>query len=63
MSAYPFISAPLETAAKAAGIGPKALRAACESGDLPCYWTGNKRLIRAADLDDWLQTLPTERPA
>lgn len=61
---YSFISASLEDAAAASGIGVKQLRNACEVGDLPCYWAGeqaSKRLIRAEDLDDFVKTLPTER--
>jgi excisionase family DNA binding protein len=59
----PFISGTLERAAKETGIGVKTLRDACESGDIPCYWAGNKRILRAADLDEWVQTLSTERPS
>lgn len=58
---FPFISATLTTAAKSSAIGEKVLREACDSGELPCHWVGNKRIIRAADLDEWVTTLPTER--
>jgi hypothetical protein len=63
VSAYSFISGTLEAASRATGIGVKQIRAACEAGDLPCYWAGAKRIIRAADLDEWVQSLSTERPA
>jgi hypothetical protein len=59
---YPFISASLEASAKGTGVGVKQIREASDSGDLPVYWAGNKRIYRAADLDEWIQTLPTERP-
>lgn len=59
----PFISGTLERAAKETGIGVKTIREACENGDLPCQWSGAKRIIRAIDLDEWVQTLPTERPS
>jgi hypothetical protein len=59
----PFISATLEAAAKATGIGVKQIRDASEAGDLPCRWAGNKRIYRAIELDEWVQTLPTERPS
>jgi hypothetical protein len=63
----PYISGTLERAAKETGIGVKLIRDACEKGDIPSYWPGvdgepgHKRIIRAADLDEWVQTLSTER--
>lgn len=59
----PYISGTLERAAKETGVGVKQIREACEKGDLPCVWAGTKRIIRAADLDEWIQTLSVERPA
>lgn len=62
MIAYDFISGSLEVAAKKTGVGVKQIREASDAGDLPVGWAGNKRIYRAADLDEWVQTLPTERP-
>jgi len=37
------------------------IRDAIKLGDLVAHWVGNKQIIRAEDLDEWIQTLPTER--
>lgn len=63
---YPFISGTLEVVARATSIGVKQIREACETGDLVSYWAGDaasKRIIRAADIDEWIQSLPTKRGA
>lgn len=57
------ISYTVPNAAKATGIGQKRIIKACEDNDLPCHWNGSNRVIRAADLDDWIASLPTERRA
>lgn len=51
----------LGEAAVATSISEDKIRAACERLDLASYFVGVKRIIRAADLDEWIQTLPTER--
>jgi excisionase family DNA binding protein len=56
------ISYTVPNAAKATGIGRGRIIRACDEGDLPCHWNGTNRIIRAADLDEWIQSLPTERP-
>lgn len=57
------ISYTVPNAAKATGIGQKRIITACDDGDLACHWNGPNRVIRAADLDEWIQSLPTERRA
>ena len=64
--AYPFISAPLEVAAAHSGVSVTTLRQAIADGDLIARYIGSKAtkpVVRAVDLDEWLQTLPTERRA
>lgn len=57
------ISYNLEGAAAATQIGVTRLKEATEAGDLICHWNGNKRVYRAADLDEWIKNhLPTEKP-
>ncbi|MBM0128044.1 hypothetical protein [Pimelobacter simplex] len=58
----PAISYALDGASKATGIGSTNIKIAADRGDLICHWVGNKRIFRAADLDAWVQSLPTERP-
>lgn len=48
-------------AVRASGISERSIRAAIKSEDLTTHWLGSKPLIRAADLDEWVQSLPTER--
>lgn len=45
----------------ATGIGETTIKAAIASGDLIAHYVGVKTVIRAADLDEWIQSLPTER--
>ena len=45
----------------ASGIGESTIKAALKSGDLIGHYVGVKLVIRAADLDEWIQSLPTER--
>lgn len=56
------VSFTLAGAASASGIGETNLRAAADRGDLICHWVNSKRVIRAIDLDEYIQSLPTERP-
>lgn len=50
-------------AVAASGIGESTIKAAIRDNDLIAHYVGNKLVIRAADLDDWIQSLPTERRA
>jgi hypothetical protein len=45
----------------ATGIGETSIKAAITNGDLIAHYVGVKLVIRAADLDEWIQSLPTER--
>lgn len=47
----------------ATGIGETTIKAAIRDNELIAHYVGNKLVIRAADLDDWIQSLPTERRA
>lgn len=55
------ISYTLLEASEATSVGKDRIREACESNDLPSYWAGAKRVILATDLQDWIESLPTER--
>lgn len=48
-------------AVAATGIGETTIKTAQRNGDLVGHYVGNKLVFRAADLDDWIQSLPTER--
>lgn len=50
-------------AVEATGIGETRLKEAIARGDLIAHYNGAKLVIRAVDLDEWIQTLPTESPA
>ena len=50
-------------ACKAAGVGRSKLYEAIASGALRARKNGAKNLILREDLQSWLQSLPTERPA
>lgn len=52
----------LRGAAEAAGCGITSIKEAIEAGDLVAHYRGTKPLIRAVDLDEWVASLPTERP-
>lgn len=47
-------------AAIASGVGQDTIRAAIKNGDLVAHYVGVKAVVRAADLDEWITTLPTE---
>lgn len=47
----------------ATGIGETTIKTAIRENELIAHYVGNKLVIRAADLDDWIQSLPTERGA
>lgn len=48
-------------AVAATGVGETTLTAAIRDGDLIAHYVGRKIVIRAADLDEWIGSLPTER--
>jgi hypothetical protein len=48
-------------AVRASGIGETTIKAAIRQGDLIAHYVGSKLVIRAVDLDRWIETLPTER--
>ncbi|MFH5822283.1 helix-turn-helix transcriptional regulator [Georgenia sp. AZ-5] len=61
---YSFISCGLDDAADRTGVSTATLRLAIRNGDLVPRYAGEKQgklLFRAADLDAWVLSLPTER--
>lgn len=58
---FPFIAAPAAEAAAAVGYSTKTLDEAVESGDLVRHYKGRKPVYMAADLAEWVASLPTER--
>lgn len=60
--AFPFIAAERTKAAEACGVGTTTLDAAVANDDLIAHYIGKKPVFRAADLDEWIRSLPTERP-
>lgn len=59
---FPFISADRTEAAEACGVGVTTIDEAVRSGELIVHYVGTKPIFRAADLDEWVRSLPTERP-
>lgn len=55
------VSYNMSGAVAATGIGETTIKSAIASGDLIAHYVGVKTVIRAADLDEWIQSLPTER--
>lgn len=55
------VSYDLARAAAAVGLSERTLRDAIATGDLIAHYLGRKPLIRRADLDAWIESLPTER--
>lgn len=53
----------IESAARATHIGQDRIREAINLGNLVAHYVGTKAILRPADLDEWIKTLPTERPA
>lgn len=49
-------------AVKATGIGDTTIRQAIAENELVAHYVGNKPVILAADLADWIESLPTESP-
>jgi excisionase family DNA binding protein len=56
------ISFTIEAASKATHIGQDRIREAITLGNLVAHYVGTKAIIRPADLDEWIETLPTEKP-
>lgn len=50
-------------AAKATSIGETRIKEAMSRGDLVCHYNGNRPVILATDLVDWIESMPTERVA
>lgn len=57
------VSYDMAGAVVATGIGETRIKKAIADGDLVGHYNGNKLVIRAVDLDEWIQTLPTENPS
>lgn len=47
----------------ATGIGETRIKQAVARGDLIAHYNGSNLVLRAVDLDEWIQSLPTENPA
>lgn len=45
----------------ASGIGETTIKTAIAKDELIAHYVGNKLVIRAVDLDEWISSLPTER--
>lgn len=56
------VSYSIPGAVVATGIGETTIRKALNDGDLVAHYVGSKPVIRAADLDEWVESLPTEKP-
>ena len=56
------VSYNVDAAAKATGIGVSRIKEAMANGDLVAHYNGVRPVIRAVDLDEWIESLPTERP-
>lgn len=52
------ISFTVTGAVAATGIGENRIREAIHMGDLVAHYVGKKAILRAADLDDWIKSLP-----
>lgn len=59
---YPFIAADRTRAAEACSVGVTTLDEAVKADELIAHYVGNKPIFRAADLDEWVRSLPTEKP-
>jgi hypothetical protein len=56
------VSYDMNGAAAASGVSKATLTKAIAADELVVHYVGSKRVVRAADLDDWIRSLPTERP-
>lgn len=49
----------LAGAVAATGIGETTIKQAIAQGDLVAHYVGRKAVLRAVDLDEWIQSLPS----
>lgn len=54
------VSYNLAGAVAATGISDRTIRQAIKDGVLVAHYVGSKPFLRALDLDDWIESLPTE---
>lgn len=59
---WPFVATDQRGAAEATGASVSSIKEAAASGDLVVHYLGAKPLYRAADLDEWVESLPTTSP-
>lgn len=59
--ALPAVSYNVAGAVAATGVGETTITTAIRENQLVAHYVGRKVVIRAADLDEWIQSLPTER--
>lgn len=50
-------------AVEATGLSKTTIQEAVAKGELIAHYSGRKPIFRAVDLDLWIESLPTERPA
>lgn len=55
------VSYSIPGAVEASGVSESSIRAAIKDGELTAHYLGTKPLIRAVDLDEWVQSLPTTK--
>lgn len=53
---------PVNEAAVLIGISPRSTWALVYSGELQTKWSGHRRLVPAEALDEYIASLPTEKP-
>lgn len=56
------VSYSMAGAVAATGIGETSIRAALAADQLVAHYVGTKPVFRAVDLDEWIESLPTESP-
>lgn len=54
------VSYDIAGAIAATGLGETTITQARNRGDLVAHYVGRKPVFRAVDLDEWIQSLPTE---
>jgi len=52
----------IEEAAEAIGYSPDTVRRAIRNNDLVARYANSKPVILATELQEWMQSLPTENP-
>lgn len=57
----PAISYNLPEAAHAVGVGETKIRDAIKAGNLTSHYVDSRQVVTAADLIEWVESLPTER--